>query len=40
MELAWSTLEVLAGHKKGYRPKASDKPEYKVEMWMLFPNAG
>jgi three-Cys-motif partner protein len=40
MELAWSTLEVLADHKKGYRPKGSDKLEYKVEMWMVFQSSG
>lgn len=39
MELAWSTLRALAGHKKGYRTGA-DKPEYKVELWMLFPSGG
>ncbi len=40
MELAWTTLEALAEHKKGYRPQQSEKPEYKVEMWMLFPGGG
>jgi three-Cys-motif partner protein len=39
MELEWKTLEALASHKRGYR-KGSEKPEYKVEMWMLFPSGG
>jgi three-Cys-motif partner protein len=39
MELAWSTLRALADHKKGYRT-AADKPEYKMELWMLFPSGG
>jgi three-Cys-motif partner protein len=39
MELAWTTLQALAYHKKGYRSRA-DKPEYKVELWMLFPSGG
>ena len=39
MELAWTTLRSLADHKKGYRTGA-DKPEYKVELWMLFPSGG
>ena len=39
MELAWPTLRALADHKKGYRAGA-DKPEYKVELWMLFPSGG
>jgi len=39
MELAWSTLRALADHKKGYRTGA-EKPEYKVELWMLFPSGG
>ena len=40
MELAWSTIEALANHKRGYRPERSEKAEYKVEMWMLFPSGG
>lgn len=40
MELAWATLQALADHKRGYRRADSPKPEYKVELWMLFPSAG
>lgn len=40
MELAWQTLHALADHKRGYRTSASSKPEYKVELWMLFPTQG
>ena len=40
MELAWDTLLALADHKRGYRPSASTKPEYKIELWMLFPTSG
>jgi three-Cys-motif partner protein len=40
MELAWDTLRALADHKRGYRSGASTKPEYKVELWMLFPTSG
>jgi three-Cys-motif partner protein len=40
MELAWETLELLANHKRGYRAAGSTKPEFKVELWMLFPTAG
>jgi three-Cys-motif partner protein len=40
MELAWETLVALAGHKRGYRAATSLKPEYKVELWMLFPTSG
>jgi len=40
MELAWDTLVALADHKRGYRSSASTKPEYKVELWMLFPTSG
>jgi three-Cys-motif partner protein len=40
MEVAWETLVALADHKRGYRPVSSLKPEYKVEIWMLFPSAG
>lgn len=40
MELAWETLKALADHKRGYRPAGSDKPEYKVELWLLFQSPG
>jgi three-Cys-motif partner protein len=40
MELAWETLAALAEHKRGYRAPTSLKPEYKVELWMLFPTGG
>jgi three-Cys-motif partner protein len=40
MELEWSTITALAEHKRGYRAAGSSKPEYKVEIWMLFPSAG
>jgi three-Cys-motif partner protein len=40
MEVAWDTLRVLADHKRGYRSSGSTKPEYKVELWMLFPTSG
>jgi three-Cys-motif partner protein len=40
MEFAWRTLEQVADHKRGYRPVGSTKPEYKVEMWLLFPTQG
>jgi three-Cys-motif partner protein len=40
MEVAWETLAALAEHKRGYRPDASLKPEFKVELWMLFPTSG
>lgn len=40
MELEWRTLKALADHKRGYRRADSEKPEYKVEMWMLFPTSG
>lgn len=39
MELAWDTLKLLAEHKAGYR-KRSARPEYKVELWLLFPTQG
>ena len=39
MEFSWGTLRALAAHKGEYR-QASDKPSYKVELWMLFPSAG
>jgi len=40
MELEWTTLEALANHKRGYRTTKSAKPEFKVELWMLFPSGG
>lgn len=40
MELEWTTIEALADHKRGYRSAASPKPEFKVEIWMLFPSGG
>jgi three-Cys-motif partner protein len=40
MELAWQTLRRLADHKRGYRPSGSSRPEYKVELWLLFPTQG
>jgi three-Cys-motif partner protein len=40
MEFAWRTLEHLADHKRGYRAATSTKPEYKVELWLLFPTQG
>ena len=40
MQLSWKTLESLAQHKRGYRRPGAAKPEYKVEMWMLFPTQG
>ena len=40
MELRWTTIRALARHKLGYRAKSSSKPEFKVELWMLFPSAG
>lgn len=40
MEFEWGTLEQLAEHKRGYRPPGSDKPEFKAELWLLFPSAG
>lgn len=40
MEFAWETLVRLADHKRGYRSPTSAKPEYKVELWLLFPTSG
>lgn len=40
MEFAWQTLEHLADHKRGYRTGGSPRPEYKVELWLLFPTQG
>ncbi|MDX6704708.1 MAG: hypothetical protein QOI48_554 [Solirubrobacteraceae bacterium] len=40
MELAWKTIAAIAEHKRGYRAAASLKPEYKTELWMLFPTSG
>ncbi|MFN8159963.1 MAG: three-Cys-motif partner protein TcmP [Solirubrobacterales bacterium] len=39
MELAWDTLKQLAAHKLGYK-KPGSGPEYKVELWLLFPTQG
>lgn len=33
-------LECLAAHKKGYKKPGSGGPEYKVELWLLFPTPG
>lgn len=40
MELAWDTIAALGNHKRGYRAPTSEKPEYKVELWLLFPTSG
>lgn len=40
MEVAWATIVALADHKRGYRSATSTKPEYKVELWILFPTSG
>lgn len=40
MELSWETIEAIANHKVGYRAAGSPKPEFKVELWMLFPSMG
>lgn len=40
MELAWETVVAMADHKRGYRAATSSKPEFKVELWMLFPTQG
>lgn len=40
MEVVWDTITALANHKRGYRSPASTKPEYKVELWILFPTSG
>lgn len=40
MEFEWQTLERLADHKRGYRLTTSQKPEHKVELWLLFPTSG
>lgn len=39
MELAWDSLKLLAAHKAGYK-KPGSGPEYKVELWLLFPTQG
>src|SRR4029453_14641119 len=39
MQVDFRTLQALAEHKRGYRAARSDKPEYKVELWLLFPSA-
>jgi hypothetical protein len=38
--LAWETIVALADHKRGYRAATSMKPEFKTELWMLFPTSG
>lgn len=38
LELAWTTLVALSDHKRGYR--TSSKPEYKIELWLLFSTQG
>jgi three-Cys-motif partner protein len=40
MEVAWETLAALADQKRGHRSPRSEKPEYKVELWILFPTSG
>jgi len=40
MEVAWTTIAALADHMRGYRSPTSTKPEYKVELWILFPTSG
>ena len=40
LELAWTTLQALAEHKRGYRAAGSGKPENKVELWLLFSSQG
>lgn len=40
MEFAWTTLAALAKHKEAYRPPGSTKPNFKVELWLLFPTSG
>lgn len=40
MEFAWETLVALARHKENYRPPGSTKPNFKVELWLLFPTSG
>lgn len=40
METRWQTLERIADHKRGYRSKMGDKPEFKIETWLLFPTPG
>jgi three-Cys-motif partner protein len=37
MEVDFNTLRSLAEHKRGYR-KGSNRPEFKVELWLLFPS--
>jgi three-Cys-motif partner protein len=37
MEVDFNTLRSLAEHKRGYR-KGSSRPEFKVELWLLFPS--
>lgn len=40
LEFRWDTLKALADHKRGYRSAAANKPEYKVELWILFSTQG
>lgn len=40
MELAGETIAALAEYKRGYRAAGSLNPEYKIELWMLFPTSG
>lgn len=40
MEVQWETLVALAKHKEGYRAEGSNKPTFKVELWLLFPTSG
>lgn len=40
MELAWETIAALAEHKRGYRAAGWLKPEFKTELWLLFPTSG
>jgi three-Cys-motif partner protein len=37
MEVDFNTLRALAEHKRGYR-KGSDRPEFRAELWLLFPS--
>jgi three-Cys-motif partner protein len=39
MEARFATLKALAEHKRGYRRPSSSRPEYKVELWLLFPTS-
>jgi three-Cys-motif partner protein len=37
MQVDFPTLQALADHKRGYRRPSNPRPEYKVELWLLFP---